>query len=197
MLRRMAPQPYQPYQVGQPWPHPIASDELQAVMDVGEESLNLMLVAAVERPTAAEWRALARGQTHIGILPSDPLVWFILATERISLNAPYGLGLTGSERAEKLRAAASHARSWPDTECGLVTVAVIDTASRLIAELRARSLSRTWWIALADALAAMPTSLDQSAYNRAIARDYGRWTTPAAMLAACTIIETGGTCLIS
>jgi hypothetical protein len=99
----MAPQSYQ---VGQPWPHPIASDELQAVMDVGEESLNLMLVAAVERPTAAEWRALARGQAHFGILPSDPLVWLILATERISLNTPYGLGLTGSERAEKLRAAA-------------------------------------------------------------------------------------------
>jgi hypothetical protein len=183
----------QAYRVGDRWPHPLAGEGLQAVMNAGEQGLQLMLVAGVARPTDRERRALAQGSIRIGILPADPLVWFVLSGEGVSLDAPYGLGLTGPARAGQLLVAADCARFWSDRIRGLVTVALVDTASHLTSELRVVSLSKAWWIALADALAAMPKTLSQGAYDRAMVRDYARWTSPEAVLAASSIVEVGGT----
>ncbi len=72
-----------------------------------------MLVAAIERPSAAELAAMRRRPLRLALLPSPPLVWFVLATEGLSLDAPYGVGLHTDAHRAALITSARQVQSWP------------------------------------------------------------------------------------
>ncbi len=126
------------------------------------------------------------------LLPAPTLAWIVLATAgSLSLDAPYCPGLAGAGHQAALRAATAMARAWTPAQRGLVTLATVDTATGLTAALRAVSLTRAWWTALADTLDACgPTTPAER--DAAMARDYRRWPRTADMLGAAAAAEIAG-----
>lgn len=178
-------------EVGKPWPYPIPGEGLQALLEPGEDGPQMMLLAAVSRPTPKEVSALRKQPLRLAVLPSPPIVWIALDAGAISLDAPYAIGLGGSERAAALKSSAGMAEAWPENSRGLVTVALVDTDTALIRVLRVVSLSRSWWLALTRGLSACPDDTRPAERDAAVIRDMTRWTT-ADMIASATAVETAG-----
>ncbi|WP_204270669.1 hypothetical protein, partial [Escherichia coli] len=106
----------------------------------------MMLVASLNRPTPKEVTDLKEGSLRLGLLGHSPLVWIILSAGRsLSLDAPYGLGLGGNDRAVSICRAAASAKIWPETFRQTLTLAAIDHADGMIRALRVVSLSGDWW----------------------------------------------------
>lgn len=181
----------QVYEVARPWPHPMPAEGLQMLADPGDEGLSVTLVAAVPSPTRGEVRALTKGRMRLGILPRPPVAYVVLLADGIALDAPYCLGIHNAQDIAQRRASAGLARSWTERQKGLLTVATVDSTTRITRGLRAVTLSRSWWIALADALDQCgPT--DGSARDRSMRETYARYPMVADMARDCAIIEVAG-----
>lgn len=181
----------QRYAVGSLWPHRLAGEGMTCLLDPGEDGVSMMLVMAMPRPSRAERRAVKSGVLKLALLPSPPLVWIVAAMPGLSLDAPYAVGVHTPERIAALTSSARRAHAWPDDMRGLITIALVDTADGVVRALRAVSLSRAWWAALADGLEASAAPIDAAEHQAAMAHDSARWTT-AAMLAAAPVVEAVG-----
>jgi hypothetical protein len=180
------------FSVGERWPLPLRGDGMLASIEPGEEGPSLMLVCAMPQPTSAEVTAMRKRPLRIALLPSPPLLWFALATERLSLDAPYAVGLHRPHEVAAILESARRVAGWPEATRSLVTVPLVDTAAgNTIRALRVVSLSRAWWLVLADALPATAT-ITREEHARAIDRDLARWPRTDDMLAAAAISEIGG-----
>ena len=85
---------FEAIQVGKPWPYPLAGEGLEALMEPGEEGVQVTLVAALAKPTVAEVQALTNEPVRLGLLASPPLVWLVLAGRDVSLVPPMRSGST-------------------------------------------------------------------------------------------------------
>jgi len=177
------------YAVGEPWPHALAANGLQATLT---EALDLALLAGIWRPTGKEIEAMRIGQLRIGVLPSLPLVWIMLDAGAVSFDAPYALGLEPAEKRASIIEHAAAIGTWPESNRGLISIFTVDSVSRRIGAIRTVTLSRTWWLALADGLRASGAPLSGAAQSAAIKRDYKRWPITAEMFAAASVVEIGG-----
>ena len=178
--------------VGELWPYPLAGQGLQLLLEPGEEGLQIMIVAGIEKPTPTETAAMRGGVIRLGILPLSPLVWVVLATERLGLDAPYAIGVHDAARVAALRASARQAAQWAPGHRGLVTVATVDTGTTKTRVLRTVTLSQAWHVALSDALEAMPSQITGAQHQRAIDGAYAQYRQPEDMLLACSIVEQAG-----
>lgn len=180
--------PVVPYKVGAPWPHGAAEDGMQAVIDPAADSLSVMLVCHVAGLTPDERETLTRGPMRLGVLPSPPLTWLLLAGPAITLDAPYAVGIAGEEHRAHILRAAHATMAMRESQRLLVTIAVVDRG--VVAVLRAASASRDLALTLAGAILATPAPLDRALYDAAIRRDARQST--AQMLAAAQAVETMG-----
>ncbi len=179
-------------EVDQPWPYPLRGEGMKAMLVPGPEAIGVMLVAAIDRPSAAEISSMRKRPLRLALLPSPPLVWFAIATAGLSFDAPYAIGLhTDTARADRIEAA-QQAYSWLEGTRAIVNVALIDQADGRIRALRVVSCSQAWFTVLAAALEASDQVITHAQYANAIARDQARWLTTEDMLAAATIAEIGG-----
>lgn len=181
------------YAVGEPWPHPIAGEGMTLWLEVGADALDAMLVITIASPTNKEVRLLRAEPLRISIVPAAPLVWIVLQTQggTPSVDAPYAVGV--NPKAEALRSCAALARTRPETQRGTLTVATVDAATGITQVLRLVSLTRTWWIALADALDACPAPISQAEHAAAMHRDMVRWPRTETMLRHAAVSERAGT----
>lgn len=178
------------YEVGAPWPQPIASEGMTAVVAPGEEAPSLTLVCALGSPTPAEIAALTKGRLRLAIVPSPPLTWIVLDAGKISFDAPYALGVEAAERRAEIADSLARASRWSAETRNLVTIATVDSDTGLTRGLRAATLSRAWWLALAAGISA--AAIEPAARDAAIARDLRRWPQTADMLRAATALEVVG-----
>ncbi len=178
--------------VGTPWPHSLPGEGMQAELRPAAGGLAVWLVVVIDQPSSDEVHAMRKRPLRLGLLPSDPIIWFLLSTEGLSRDAPYAIGLYDERRRSALIAAARQAQMWSEGTRGSVTVPLVDFSDNKIQVLRVISYSAAWFQTLADALVASDRPLSRSDYDAAIDRDQRRWPSTADMLAAATITEIGG-----
>ncbi|MEN2980846.1 hypothetical protein P7L78_21885 [Tistrella bauzanensis] len=179
------------YAVGAPWPHQLAGEGLQMLVTPDADWLSVTLVATARGLTRPEVRALTKGRIRVGIVPSPPLVHILLMADGIDLDAPYCIGLHQPASIDTIRRGAGHARSWAPTRRGALLLAVVDTHDRATRGLRMVSLSRDWWVALADGLDACGP-VTPAGRDAAMGAAYCRWPDVTAMTAAATVVEVAG-----
>jgi hypothetical protein len=178
------------YEVGAPFPLPIASEGMTAVIAPGDEAPSITLVCALGAPTPAEIAALTKGRLRLAIVPSPPLTWIVLDAGSISFDAPYALGVEAAERRAAIAESLARASRWSAETRNLVTVATVDIDTGMTRGLRAATLSRAWWLALASGMSA--AAIDPASRDAAIDRDLRRWRQTADMLRAASALEVVG-----
>jgi hypothetical protein len=177
------------YEVGKPWPHPLTAG-MTAIIDPGDEAPQLMLVCAIPSPTPQEVAAMKTGRLRVAIVPSPPLIWIVLDGGEVSFDAPYALGVETAERRAAIVQSVARAVDWPNTMRNIATIVLVDADTGLIRVLRAVSLTRSWWLALAAGLSAAP--IEAATRDVAISRDLRRWPQTADMLRDAAIVEVAG-----
>ena len=162
------------------------------VLDAAGDGLDMLLACMVHRPTAAEIDALTRKPLRIGLLPSPPLLWIMLAADRISFDLPFVPALAGAAMSEEQRCAADKADGWPDTFRRMLTIGVADTYSGLCVGLRTVSLSKAWWSAFGRSTRRLSATVTAAQRDAAMAADYRRLGTTETMMRAALVNEIAG-----
>jgi hypothetical protein len=123
----------------------------------------------------------------------ESIIFFLLvAAHSMVFDSPSGIGLYTPKTAGDLLQASRDARSWPAMARRRVDMVAVDADTNLVESVRKTTLTRTWWMALADELERCPLSLSRQEYDATTQRAYLQWTTPAEMIDHCVIIEEVG-----
>jgi hypothetical protein len=162
-------------------------------MDVAPEAnhgVDTMFVVSLHGLHHVEIEALIEKPIRIGITRFDPIIFFVLEAEsNIAFDSPFGIGLYSKDKATELLAAARQAQDWSPATRRIVDLVVVEADSKIIRRIRRTTLTRDWWIALANELGRCPHSLSRENYQAAMRSAYARWTSPLQMIPHCEIIE--------
>jgi hypothetical protein len=182
--------------VGQPFPGHIQEEGLFTFMEVShgdDQGLDLMFVNSLPRVLPNEVDLLISKPIKVGIVRYHPIIFFLLVVEGpMMLDSPFGIGLYPEGTAVKLLEAARQARGWPAAARRVIDVVVVDSETTLVNRIRRTTLSRAWWMTLADELELCPPSLSREDYTAAMQQAYSRWKAPAEMVSHCLILEETG-----
>jgi len=182
------------FEIGKRYPGAVPGAGMLAHMEAtpDDDGIELMFLVGLTDISEVELNGLIQEPIRFGILPYGPLVIFLLNASANTFDAPCAIGLASPEWTAAILKSAVEPRRWPSNTRRLTRLAVIDPATRIIQGLREMTLTRDWWITLADALEGSPVRLTREDYEAAVAEAYGRWPLPEDMLPACAIIEEAG-----
>jgi hypothetical protein len=182
--------------LGQPFPHAIQSGGMTTFMknaDRANEGIDIVLVISLRKFHPVEVVALVEEPIRLGIVRFESIIFFLLEAEHsIVFDSPFGIGLYTPEIAGELLQALRDARGWPAMARRRIDLVAVDADTNLVESVRKTTLTRTWWVALADELERCPLALSRQEYDAATQRAYLQWKTPAEMIDHCVIIEEVG-----
>jgi len=182
--------------IGQPFPGHIQEDGLLTFMEVShgdDQGLDLMFVNSLPGVLPSEVDLLVSKPIKIGIVRFPPIIFFLLVVEGpAALDSPFGIGLYPEGTTAKLLEAARRARGWPPAARRVIDVVIVDSETTLVNRIRRTTLTRAWWMTLADELELCPPSLSREAYRAAMQQAYSRWKNPGEMVSHCVILEETG-----
>lgn len=180
------------FTVGQPVPRGTTITEgPRVVLTAGKEAPDLMFLGGINRPSAREVLALTNEPLKIALLRHGDLAWFVITCgKELSFDASFSLGIEPD--ALNIRKSVAEARTWPEQQRCLVTLIMADTSTNKVIAIRAVSLSREFWITLADILDQARLSVSDVEYQMSMEQSYRAFPTTDAMLRAATIVETAG-----
>lgn len=175
---------------GQPYPLPLPpGDGMVAVLRAAGDALDLSLVVALAGMQAGEARALRRDPARLALVASPQALMIGLRVGRLEMDAPHALAReAAADRVAIRRLARAWAVSPPPR--WLIEVHAVDRASRIVAGLRAVTVSRDWAGLFAAAL--LTHGDDPSLADNEIDTLYRRLPDHRALVAAAAIVETGG-----
>jgi hypothetical protein len=184
------------FEVGQPYPGIVQGQGLLTFMGASEgddNGVEAMFVASLPGALPVEVEALISKPIRFGIVQFNPIIFILLLADGPTvLDSPFGIGLYRHETAIELLEASRHARGWPAITRRITKLVVVDPETMLIKGLREMTLTRDWWITLADELERCPLSLSRENYKTAMQQAYSRWKTTAEMIPHCVVIEETG-----
>jgi hypothetical protein len=181
------------FEIGKPFPGNLPAGGMVTFMEVAPEAdcgVDMMFAISLHGVHPVEIEALIEKPIRMGIVRFDPIIFFVLVAEsNIAFDSPFGIGLYSEDKANELLAAADQPRAWSPATRRIVDLVVVEAESKIIRRMRRTTLTRTWWITLADELAGCPRSLLREQYEMAMKSAYARWTSPRDMIPHCKIIE--------
>ncbi len=168
-----------------PWPN--VPEGMVLHLDSAGNQPNAMLVMGMRKPSAGEEKAIRQKPLRVGITTSDPLTWITVEGEKVSFDAPYGLGIV--EKAEQIRTQLRAVDGWTDATRCAVTIVLVDSRDNTIRGLRYATLGKTWWSVFANAILAQPEHMTRATYDAALDADMRRYPSTQHLVRAAKIIE--------